>query len=84
MLHPRLKMHTEKELGYEVSILNGATENGNKSIAQLKNESLKAEIEKSKAAKAKLEKALAEKKAKEARENAAAAAQSARHAKMIK
>ena len=43
-----------------------------------------AEIEKSKAAKAKLEKALAEKKAKEARENAAAAAQSARHAKMIK
>lgn len=48
VLHPRLKMHTEKELGYEVSILNGATENGNKSIAQLKNESLKAEIEKSK------------------------------------
>lgn len=43
-----------------------------------------AEIEKSKVAKAKLEKALAEAKVKEAQANAAAAAQSAKHAKMIK
>ena len=43
-----------------------------------------AEIEKSKAAKAKLAKALAEKKAKEAQDDAAAAIQSAKHAKMIK
>lgn len=36
--HKELQAHVEKVLGYEVSILNGATINGNKSINELKRE----------------------------------------------
>ena len=38
--HKDLKKHLESELGIEVAILNGATENGNKTILELKNKSL--------------------------------------------
>lgn len=38
--HKDLKKHLESELGIEVAILNGATENVNKTILELKNKSL--------------------------------------------
>lgn len=38
--HKDLKKHLESELGIDVAILNGATENGNKTILELKNKSL--------------------------------------------
>lgn len=39
-LHQRLSESLKKELGYEVQILNGATENGSKTVAQLKADTL--------------------------------------------
>lgn len=44
-MHPRLSEYLEERLGYECNILNGATANGNKSVMQLKAESLQREIE---------------------------------------
>ena len=44
-MHVRLSQYVTEHLGYTVSILNGATEKGNKSILTLKCESLQAEIE---------------------------------------
>lgn len=40
MLHIRLSEYMKNYLGYEVSILNGATANGNKTILELKSETL--------------------------------------------
>lgn len=48
-VHPELQETLEKELQCPVELINGATENGNKSILQLKNEELQAENEKLKA-----------------------------------
>lgn len=45
-MHPRLSEHVKKGLGYEVEILNGATVNGNRTVQQLKLETLKQEVEK--------------------------------------
>lgn len=44
-MHPRLSEFVKDSIGYEVEILNGATEGGNKSILQLKSETLKQNIE---------------------------------------
>lgn len=44
-MHPRLSLHVEKRLGYECDILNGATANGNKSVLQLKVDSLREQVE---------------------------------------
>lgn len=43
--HQRLKVFMDKELGYDSGILNGATANGNKTLLQMKNETLKAQVE---------------------------------------
>lgn len=43
-MHERLSSFVEKELGYEVEVLNGATINGNKKVLQLKSETLKEQI----------------------------------------
>lgn len=45
-MHTRLSDHIERDLGYHTSVLNGATQNGNKTVAQLKLESLQKEVEK--------------------------------------
>lgn len=45
-MHPRLSEFVKERLGYEVSILNGATVNGNKKVQQLKLDSLKEEVKK--------------------------------------
>lgn len=42
--HQKLQNHLELTLGCEVNILNGATEQGNKSVLQLQNETLKQQI----------------------------------------
>lgn len=44
-MHTRLAKHTEKDLGYPVSILTGATAGGNRTILELKNDTLKKENE---------------------------------------
>lgn len=44
-MHPRLSQYVTEELGYECSIINGATEHGNKSILKLKADKLLKEIE---------------------------------------
>ena len=44
-MHTRLAKYTEKDLGYPVSILTGATAGGNRTILELKNDTLKKEIE---------------------------------------
>lgn len=43
--HQKLQKHLEQALGYEVNILNGATEKGNRSILELQNETLRQQIE---------------------------------------
>lgn len=43
--HKRLKEYVDKELGYPCGILNGATENGNKTLLQMKNETLSKQVE---------------------------------------
>lgn len=43
-LHPRLYEHIEKDLGYEVEILNGATAGGNKTILELKNQKIEEQL----------------------------------------
>ena len=43
--HPRLSVYIENALGYETEILNGATQSGNRTVLQLKNESLQRELE---------------------------------------
>lgn len=43
-MHERLSDFVEDRLGYQAEILNGATENGNKKILQLKSEALKEQI----------------------------------------
>ena len=43
--HPRLSSYVASHLGYEVEILNGATENGNRTVLQMKNERLEKDIE---------------------------------------
>lgn len=43
-MHPRLSEFVKDAIGYEVEILNGATEGGNKTILQLKSETLKQDI----------------------------------------
>ena len=48
-VHPQLQQYLKQQLGYDIELINGATENGNKSILQLKNEELQAENEKLKA-----------------------------------
>lgn len=45
--HPALQAHLEKALGHSVSVLNGATQEGNKSIAELKRGTAIEEMEKS-------------------------------------
>ena len=45
-MHQRLSEYVKEELGYEVGILNGATINGNKSVQQLKVETLKENADK--------------------------------------
>lgn len=45
-MHQRLSAYVKEQLGYEVSILNGATANGNRTILQLKADSLKEDVEK--------------------------------------
>lgn len=45
LMHPRLSEFVTERLGYECEILNGATENGNKTVLRLKNESLEKEID---------------------------------------
>lgn len=44
-MHPRLSSYINEQLGYECSIMNGATEQGNKSIAELKAKSLQEQVE---------------------------------------
>lgn len=44
-MHVRLSEFMEKRLGYPCEILNGATANGNKTVLELKNESLRREVE---------------------------------------
>lgn len=44
-IHKKLQKHLASELGCEVNLLNGATENGNKTIQQMKNEELQAELQ---------------------------------------
>ncbi|MEM1486449.1 MobV family relaxase (plasmid) [Oscillospiraceae bacterium PP1C4] len=43
--HPDLQLHLEQALGHEVGILNEATKDGNRSISELKKESLVKEIQ---------------------------------------
>lgn len=43
-MHGRLSAYISKELGYECSILNGATAQGNKHVLELKAESLRKEV----------------------------------------
>ncbi len=45
-MHQRLSDYVKEDLGYEVAILNGATENGNYSVLKLKALTLKEQIEK--------------------------------------
>lgn len=45
-MHTRLSDYVQESLGYKVGIQNGATENGNRTVMQLKAETLKREIEK--------------------------------------
>lgn len=47
--HPELSAHIEKALGYQVEILNEATRDGNKEVAQLKRETFIREFEREKA-----------------------------------
>ena len=42
--HQKLQKHLEQALGYEVNILNGATEKGNRSVLELQNETLRQQI----------------------------------------
>lgn len=42
--HQKLQEHLEQALGCEVNILNGATEQGNKSVLELQNETLKQQL----------------------------------------
>lgn len=44
-IHKKLQKHLTSELGCEINLLNGATENGNKTIQQMKNEELQVENE---------------------------------------
>lgn len=44
-MHQRLTNFITNVLGYEVEILNGATDNGNRTVLQLKNETLQKEID---------------------------------------
>lgn len=44
-MHPRLSEFVKDSIGYEVEILNGATANGNKTVLQLKAETLQKDIE---------------------------------------
>lgn len=44
-VHQRLSAYMNEELGYPTSILNGATDNGNKAVLQLKIERMKAKLE---------------------------------------
>ena len=44
-MHPRLSVFVEQQLGYQTAILNGATENGNKSILKLKIETLEKQLQ---------------------------------------
>lgn len=44
-MHQRLSNYVKNYIGYEVEILNGATENGNRTVLQLKVDSLKKEID---------------------------------------
>jgi hypothetical protein len=44
-VHPRLSEFVKEHLGYEVDILNGATAGGNRTILELKNETLSKDIE---------------------------------------
>ena len=66
--HQKLQKHLEQALGCEVNILNGATEQGNKSVLELQNETLKQQLaekeEKARQAEERAEQA--EKKAKSA------------------
>ncbi len=55
--HPDLSKHLKEVMGYDVGVLNGATDNGNKTVQRLKAETLQAENEKLQAE----NKALAEK-----------------------
>ena len=43
-MHGRLYKHIAKDMGYECSIINGATVNGNRTVQELKNEKLMQEI----------------------------------------
>lgn len=43
--HQKLQQHLEQVLGCEVNILNGATEQGNKSVLELQNETLKQQLD---------------------------------------
>ncbi len=44
-MHPRLAEVMESALGYECEILNGATDKGNRTVLQMKNEKLAREVE---------------------------------------
>lgn len=44
-MHGRLYKHIAKDMGYECSIINGATANGNRTVQELKNEKLMQENE---------------------------------------
>lgn len=43
-IHREMAEHMKKEFGFDVGILNGATENGNKTVMELKSEELKEQI----------------------------------------
>ncbi len=43
-MHPRLYRYVAEHLGYEVEIINGATAQGNKTVLELKNETLEKKI----------------------------------------
>lgn len=53
-MHPRLSEFVKEAIGYEVEILNGATVNGNKTVLQLKAETLQKDIERYENQKARL------------------------------
>lgn len=44
-MHERLSNHVERDLGYKVEILNGATAGGNRTVLELKNQELEKQIE---------------------------------------
>lgn len=54
-MHPALQEHLEHKLGHEVSILNGATKDGNKSIIELKRETAIQNVEKAQEARKELD-----------------------------